>query len=326
MADTQDCRDTMLRRAAELLTGDQRRLFQAEVTRELCGGSERRAERRFGWRRTTITKGLRELDHGFQCVGNFVARARPRWEDKNPQFAQDVRDLVEPRSQTHPELKLERCYTNMSAGEVLELLQTQKGYQKADLPSVRTMRDILNRMNYRLKRIRKAKPLKKTPQTDAIFANVKAVKAQMKAASVTSVKAETQPVVKVEVQTPPTPVEVQPVAEVQTPPTPVEVQPVAEVQTPPTPVEVQPVVEVQTPPTPIEVQPVVEVQTPPTPVEVQPVAEVQTPPTPATTEVKPVDAEEITASQTLEISMDTKAKVNEGDYARGGKNPDRLRR
>jgi len=287
VADTQDCRDTMLRRAAELLTGDQRRLFQAEVTRELCGGSERRAERRFGWRRTTITKGLRELDHGFQCVGNFVARARPRWEDKNPQFAQDVRDLVEPRSQTHPELKLERCYTNMSAGEVLELLQTQKGYQKADLPSVRTMRDILNRMNYRLKRIRKAKPLKKTPQTDAIFANVKAVKAQMKAASVTSVKAEVQPVVKVE----------------------------AEVQIPPTPVEVQPVVEVQRPPTPAEVQPVVKVE-----------VEVQTPPTPATTEVKPVDTEVITASQTLEISMDTKAKVNEGDYARGGKNPDRLRR
>jgi hypothetical protein len=283
VADTQDCRDALLRRAAELLTGDQRRLFQAEVTRDLCGGSERRAERRFGWRRTTITKGLRELDHGFECVGNFVARARPRWEDKNPQFAQDVRDLVEPRSQTHPELKLERCYTNMSAGEVLELLQTQKGYQKADLPSVRTMRDILNRMNYRLKRIRKAKPLKKTPQTDAIFANVKAVKAQMKAASVTSVKAEMQPVVKVEVQTPPTLAEVQPAVETQ-------------------------------------------VQTPPTPVEVQPVAEVQTPPTPATTEVKPVDTEAITASQTLEISMDTKAKVNEGDYARGGKNPDRLRR
>ena len=106
--------------------------FQAEVTRDLCGGSARRAERRFGWRRTTITKGLRELDHGFECVGNFAARARPRWEDKNPQFAQDVRDLVEPRSQTHPELKLERCYTNMSAGEVLELLQTQKGYQKAN--------------------------------------------------------------------------------------------------------------------------------------------------------------------------------------------------
>jgi hypothetical protein len=34
------------------------------------------------------------------------------------------------------------------------------------------MRNILNRMNYRLKRIRKGKPLKKTEDTDAIFANV----------------------------------------------------------------------------------------------------------------------------------------------------------
>ena len=40
------------------------------------------------------------------------------------------------------------------------------------------MRDILNRMNYRLKRIRKGKPLKKTQETDAIFANVKAVREQ----------------------------------------------------------------------------------------------------------------------------------------------------
>ena len=49
-----------------------------------------------------------------------------------------------------------------------------KGYPEADLPSERTMRDILNRMNYRLKRIQKGKPLKKTEETDAIFANVKA--------------------------------------------------------------------------------------------------------------------------------------------------------
>ena len=42
------------------------------------------------------------------------------------------------------------------------------------MPSERTMRDILNRMNYRLKRLQKGKPLKKTEQTDAIFANVQA--------------------------------------------------------------------------------------------------------------------------------------------------------
>ena len=55
-----------------------------------------------------------------------------------------------------------------------------QGYSPTELPSERTMRDILNRMNYRLKRIQKGKPLKKTKETDAIFANVKQVKEQMR--------------------------------------------------------------------------------------------------------------------------------------------------
>ena len=54
----------------------------------------------------------------------------------------------------------------------------RKGYPEEELPSERTMRDILNRMNYRLKRNRKGKPLKKVPETGAIFANVKEVRRQ----------------------------------------------------------------------------------------------------------------------------------------------------
>lgn len=53
-----------------------------------------------------------------------------------------------------------------------------QGYPREGLPRERTMRDILSRMNYRLKRIRKGRPLKKTGQTDAIFANVAAVREQ----------------------------------------------------------------------------------------------------------------------------------------------------
>jgi hypothetical protein len=49
---------------------------------------------------------------------------------------------------------------------------------KAELPSERTMRDILHRMNYRLKRIQKGKTLKKTKETDANFAQVKEVREQ----------------------------------------------------------------------------------------------------------------------------------------------------
>jgi hypothetical protein len=56
----------------------------------------------------------------------------------------------------------------------------KKGDRPEELPAERTMRDILNRMNYRLKRIQKGKPLKKTDQTEAIFANVQAVQEQVR--------------------------------------------------------------------------------------------------------------------------------------------------
>jgi Rhodopirellula transposase DDE domain len=169
--------DALIRSGARRLTGYQRRLFQAEVATALCGGCARQAERRFGWGRETVQKGLHELHHGLRCRENFAARGRQRSEQKDPQLAADIRAIVEPHSYADPELKSSRRYSNLSAAEVLEALIT-KGYPKEELPSERTMRDILNRMNYRLKRIQKGKPLKKTPQTDAIFANVKQVQKQ----------------------------------------------------------------------------------------------------------------------------------------------------
>jgi Rhodopirellula transposase DDE domain len=151
--------------------------FQAEVAAELCDGNARQAERRFGWGRETVEKGLQERLHGVRCLENFAARARQRSEDKDPQLAADIREIVEPHTHADPELKSSRRYTNLSAAEVRDAL-IKKGYAQADLPAERTMRDILNRMNYRLKRLQKGKPLKKTEQTDAIFANVQAVREQ----------------------------------------------------------------------------------------------------------------------------------------------------
>jgi hypothetical protein len=169
--------DALICSGARLLTGYKRRLFVAEVAAELCGGSARQAERRFGWGRATVEKGLHESCSGVRCLENFAARGRPRSEEKNPLLAADIRAIVEPCTQADPELKSSRRYTNLSAGEVREAL-IAKGYCQDELPSERTMRDILNRMNYRLKRIQKGKPLKKTKETDAIFANVNEVKAQ----------------------------------------------------------------------------------------------------------------------------------------------------
>lgn len=168
--------EALLQSAANRLTGHQRRLFLAEVALELCDGHTRQAERRFGWGRDTIDKGLHELRQGIRCVENFAARGRPRREEQQPRLAEDIRAIVEPHTQADPELKSQRRYTNLSAAEVLQALQTEKGYDAKDLPKERSMRQILNRLNYRLKRIQKAKPLKKTKDTDAIFDKVAAVR------------------------------------------------------------------------------------------------------------------------------------------------------
>jgi hypothetical protein len=152
-------------------------LFQAEVASELCGGSARLAERRFGWGRDTVEKGLHESHRGVRCLENFAARGRQRSEDKDPQLAADIRAIVDPHAYADPELQSSRRYTKLSAAEVRDAL-IAKGHLKAELPSERTLRDVLNRMNYRLKRIQKGKPLKKTAETDAIFAHVKAARDQ----------------------------------------------------------------------------------------------------------------------------------------------------
>ena len=180
MESLSDRYDALLVAAAKRLRGHQRRLFLAEVTLELCDGNTRQAERRFGWGRETIAKGLQELQQGIRCVENFAARGRGRWEEEDPKRAEDIRALAEPHTQADPELKSQRRYTNLSAKELRQQLQSKMGYAEKDLPSERSCRDILNRLGYRLKRIQKAKPLKKTAQTDAIFANVQAVQQEIK--------------------------------------------------------------------------------------------------------------------------------------------------
>lgn len=166
----------LLRSGASKLTGHHRRIFVAEVTLKLCHGSARVAESRFGWGRETIRKGLQELAQGKPLKDNFQARGAKRSEAKNPALAAAIRELAEPATQTDPELKSERRYLNLSSREVLAGLQAN-GWPAADLPSERSMRRILNRLGYRLKRIQKGRPLKKTAETDAVFANINAVKA-----------------------------------------------------------------------------------------------------------------------------------------------------
>jgi hypothetical protein len=166
----------LIRSAARRLKGHERRLFQALVTDALCGGNPRSAEARFGWGRESVRIGQHEARTGIRCVEDFPAKGALPREVKETQLAADVRAIVEPATQADPELKSSRRYTNLSAREVLDALKQRKGYSADRLPSERSMRDILNRLGYRIKRIQKARPLKKTKDTDAVFDNVDAAR------------------------------------------------------------------------------------------------------------------------------------------------------
>jgi hypothetical protein len=91
-------------------------------------------------------------------VEDFAARGRRLSEEQDPKLAADIRAIVEPHTYSDPGLKSARRYTDLSAAEVRAAL-VARGHAEEDLPCERTMRDILNRMNYRLKRIRKGQPL-----------------------------------------------------------------------------------------------------------------------------------------------------------------------
>ncbi len=159
--------------AAQKLTGDKRRAFQAQVTIDYLDGKARKAERVFGWSRRTIELGLNELRTGIICIGNFSSRGNQNSEEKLPQLEQDISSLAEPESQTDPKFQSKFSSTRITAKAMRQALIDEKGWLDEELPCKNTIGNIMNRLGYREQRVQKAKPLKKVRQTDAIFENVK---------------------------------------------------------------------------------------------------------------------------------------------------------
>ena len=165
-------------KTAQKLKGSDRRQFMAEVVKGLGLGGQSLAERELGWNRRTIRKGMRELTSGQPIEDGYNRSGRKRIETKLPHLLEDIRALVDPQAQTDPSFKSTRLYTRMSAAEVRHQLIEQKGYQDEVLPSAETIRRRLNEMGYSLKRVVKAKPPKRIPETDAIFEQIHHVNQQ----------------------------------------------------------------------------------------------------------------------------------------------------
>ena len=162
----------MYKETSKKLTGNDRRSFQAKITKGYLGGNPWKAERVFGWCRRAVALGIRELETGYICYVEIHERGSKKTEDRLSDLEQDIKDIVEPQVHVDPKFKTPLRYTRVTARAVRRVLIDVKGYSDEELPTVRTISTILNRLGYTLKRVQKTKPHKKIRETDVIFGNV----------------------------------------------------------------------------------------------------------------------------------------------------------
>jgi len=163
---------------AKILKGSARRVFMAQTVKSFGKGGQRQAETELGWHRRTIRKGIQELESGLEHHENFAARGRKPAEYHLPHLLADIKAIADAESQTDPSFKTTRLYMRISAAMVRKHLIEQKGYRDEELPSQETIRTKLNDLGYQLKKVKKSQPLKKIPETYAIFEQLAQVNAE----------------------------------------------------------------------------------------------------------------------------------------------------
>jgi hypothetical protein len=147
-------------RLISLIAWPARRGAMGDVTMALLDGKHRVAEDVFGWNRRTVELGMHEYQTGITCVNDITARGQKKTEDKHPRLLAEIQAIMEPHSESESSLRTTLLYTNMTAKAVREALM-QKGWSEQSLPSVRTLSNLLNRQNYRLRTVAKSKVQKK---------------------------------------------------------------------------------------------------------------------------------------------------------------------
>jgi hypothetical protein len=151
---------TFLTETVVTLKGSERRMFMARTVRMLGRGGQRRVAQELGWDRKTIRKGEYELEHG-AFHDQYSKRGRKKAEERLPSLFADIRQMVEPDSQTDPTFETCHRYRRISAPSVRERLLEDYGYSEAECPQERTIRTKLNALDFRTRRVVKSKPQKK---------------------------------------------------------------------------------------------------------------------------------------------------------------------
>lgn len=148
--------------AAKALRGSQRRLFMAKTVQAMGRGGQRWASEHLGWCRDTVRKGTHELCSGMTCVDALSCRRRKPAEEHLPRLLDDIRSIADAHSQADPKFQARRLFTRISAAMVRRRLIVEKGYTDAELPTQQTINTKLNMLGYRLTKVAKCRPQKRS--------------------------------------------------------------------------------------------------------------------------------------------------------------------
>ena len=166
--------------ALNKLTGFSRRQYAAELCEQYFDNSPRMMESHLKVSRAMVELGLHERRTGIRCLDAYNERGVKKKEEVFEDLESDIKDIVSNASQIDPSLKTQRCYVKLTAPYIYKELILKKSYELADF-CTRTVNNVMNRLGYTLKRVEKTEPLKKIPETDAIFNNVNAKREAAKA-------------------------------------------------------------------------------------------------------------------------------------------------
>lgn len=150
----------LITRLVDMIPWPIKRSAMGDVTMSLLDGKPRVAEDVFGWGRATVELGMNEFRSKIICINDLSARQKPRVEEKNPKLLSDIVEIMTPRSHAEASLRTRFAYTDLTAKAVYGFL-LEKGWTEDELPTVRTISNILNRHDYRLRTVAKAKVQKK---------------------------------------------------------------------------------------------------------------------------------------------------------------------
>lgn len=150
----------LLKRIVKQVPWPERRKAQADIVETILDGKLRAAEDLFGWSRQAIRVGIEECRSGQAHASNIENRRKRTTAEKLPNIESDIRKLFESKSQADCRLGTTFRYLNASATNVHSAL-IEYGYSEDELPTVRTINNLLNKMGFRLRTVQKAKPQKK---------------------------------------------------------------------------------------------------------------------------------------------------------------------